>query len=192
MELRKNEETRTPREQQHKPERRETKFAKNSKRIGVRHRKLRKIFAIIIFLQRKFLPELARPNWGAILDSWPCCKDVEEGKKNWFGHSIKPETLDLGYPHCLPNGKYAPHQCVDKDEFSLLDLFIGDRGCFCVTEYGKLQPEQSDFDPNCNPYPEKAWPQKRIQNNAVKNYLVATIKKEIPANNASLETNRPY
>merc|ERR1719334_378097 len=34
MELRKNEETRTPREQQDNPERRETKFAKNSRKNG--------------------------------------------------------------------------------------------------------------------------------------------------------------
>merc|ERR1712183_301437 len=53
--------------------------------------------------ERNEICQKLKEDWGAMLDSWPCCKDVEEGKRNWFGHSIKPETLDLGYPHCLPN-----------------------------------------------------------------------------------------
>jgi len=100
-----------------------------------------------------------KEDWGAILDSMSCCEDFEKGIAKWYGHSTKPETLDLGFPHCLPNGQYAPYQCVERGErLSFLDFLICSTStscsCFCVKENGDIQRNQEDFGPHCNPYPE--------------------------------------
>jgi len=102
--------------------------------------------------ERNEICQKLKEDWGAILDSWPCCQNVEKGISIWNGHDITPETLDLGYPHCLENGKYAPHQCTDTD---FDPNWFPKLSCFCVNEYGKIYDDQSLFDPNCNPYPEK-------------------------------------